>query len=134
LEKLTVFAGRRRILLAEDNLVNQVVALSQLKRTEIPVDVVADGNEAISALKKQRYDLILMDVQMPNLDGISATQKIRVGLKMEHVPIIAMTAHAMKGDREICLNAGMNDYLSKPIDPGELYEKLFTWLKQPLEA
>jgi len=126
-------AGSRRILLAEDNPVNQIVALSQLKRTGIPVDVVVDGHEAISALERTHYDLVLMDVQMPNLDGISATGQIRQKPNLQNIPIIAMTAHAMKGDRELCLSAGMNDYLAKPIDPGQLYEKLFTWLKTPEE-
>lgn len=131
LDKLVSCRDCTRILLAEDNPVNQVVAVSQLKRTGIPVDVVADGNEVISALKRQNYDLILMDVQMPNLDGISATQKIRNELKLEKIPIIAMTAHAMKGDREACLHAGMDDYISKPIDPNKLYKKLYKWLKLP---
>ncbi len=120
-----------RILLAEDNAINQLVALKMLGKMGYRADVVANGKEALSALKKSPYDLILMDCQMQEMDGFEATRRIR---KMEdassHVPIIAMTALAMKGDREKCLEAGMDDYLSKPINPEELATALHQWLTE----
>ncbi|MBN2009018.1 response regulator [candidate division KSB1 bacterium] len=111
------------ILLAEDNIVNQKVATSLLKKWGHEVTVANDGQEAISILGKRSFDLVLMDVQMPNIDGIEATRQIRQTLKLE-IPIIAMTAHAMKGDREAFLNAGMNDYIAKPIDVEEVRSKI----------
>lgn len=127
-EKLTSLKDKVRILLAEDNIINQKVALAILRKTELQVDVVNDGLEAYEKLQTTHYDLVLMDVQMPRLDGLEATQKIRFDLKMNQLPIVAMTANAMKGDREKCLDAGMNDYLSKPIKPKDLYQKLEDWL------
>ncbi len=110
-----------RILLAEDNLTNQKVALLILKRLGYRADAVASGNEVISALEERPYDLILMDVQMPEMDGLEATKHIRAHLRAEEQPyIIAMTANAMTGDREACLAAGMNAYLSKPVRTEEL--------------
>lgn len=117
-----------RILLAEDNYINQRVASALLKKTDIEVDVVVDGAEAIQAIQNREYTLVLMDVQMPKMDGLTATQQIRKELKMDKIPIVAMTANAMKGDREKCLAAGMNDYLSKPIKPDELFSILECWL------
>lgn len=130
---------RIRILLAEDNLVNQKVALKMLEKLGYRADVVGNGLEVIEALKAVPYDLLLMDVQMPNMDGFDATQRIRnAGPEVTNrcIPIIAMTAHAMKGDRERCLNAGMNDYLSKPIDPNELAGVIVRWTssKEPSSA
>jgi CheY-like chemotaxis protein len=90
-------------------------------------DVTANGNEALKALQSFHYDIVLMDVQMPEMDGIEATKVIRNmdSKVLKHdIPIIAMTAHALKGDRDICLDAGMNDYTSKPIQPKELFEKI----------
>jgi CheY-like chemotaxis protein len=114
------------ILLAEDTLVNQKVAVGLLKKRGHQVQVAQDGLEAIAAWKAGDYSLILMDVQMPNLDGIEATAAIREQEKVtgEHIPIIAMTANAMKGDRELCLAAGMDDYVSKPFKPDQLYETI----------
>lgn len=106
-----------RILLTEDNVINQKVALQILKRMGYRADVAANGLEAIAALKQRHYDLILMDVQMPEMDGLEATRHIRSQFAPHQQPyIIAMTAGAMQGDREICLAAGMNDYLSKPVN------------------
>jgi len=124
------FAGRKsRILLAEDNITNQQVALGMLKRFGLSADAVANGSEVIHALATVPYDVILMDVQMPDMDGYQATQRIRAeGGPRCHVPIIAMTAHAMQGDRERCLAAGMNDYITKPVSPQSLAEALDRWL------
>ncbi|MCJ7445987.1 MAG: response regulator [Methanotrichaceae archaeon] len=111
-----------RILLAEDNLINQKVALSMLKYLGYVADVATDGNEVMEALEREPYDVILMDIQMPQMDGLEATHRIRsAGFKTW---IIAMTAYAMDGDREMCIDAGMNDYISKPIKLDELRNAL----------
>lgn len=105
-----------RILVAEDNLVNQQVATATLERFGHRVDVAADGVEAVAAVHRQAYDLVLMDVQMPNLDGIEATRRIRMELEPERQPrIVAMTANAFTEDREACVAAGMDDFLTKPV-------------------
>ncbi len=126
------FAGRKaRILLAEDNITNQQVALGILKKMGLRADAVANGAEALKALETLPYDLVLMDVQMPELDGIEATRIIRANqfAGINHlIPVIAMTAHAMKGDRERCIAAGMNDYVAKPVSPQELAAALAKWL------
>ncbi|RPI24632.1 MAG: response regulator [Acidobacteria bacterium] len=114
---------------SSDNVTNQMVALGILKKFGLRADVVANGREAIKALESVRYDLVLMDVQMPEMDGLEATRKIRSGTLLNRdVPIIAMTAHAMQGDRDRCLEAGMNDYVAKPVDPKTLACKLAQWL------
>lgn len=109
-----------RILLAEDNVVNQKLALRFLSQMGYRADVAANGLEAIQAIERQEYDVVLMDVQMPELDGLEATRKIRLRTDLPQPHIIAMTANAMQGDREMCIEAGMNDYLSKPIRVDEL--------------
>ena len=126
-----------RILLAEDNVINQKVSCRMLEKNGHEVTVATDGGEALDLLKKQSFDLILMDVQMPVLDGFEATAVIREEEKESggHIPIIAMTAHAMKGYRERCVAAGMDDYISKPLngeDLEELIEEVFSRLSRPL--
>lgn len=126
-----------RILLAEDNITNQQVALGMLKKLGLRADAVANGAEAIKAVQSLPYDLVLMDIQMPELDGLEATRRIRAlnnSACRADVPIIAMTANAMQGDRELCLRAGMNDYISKPVNPKTLAEKLDKWLPKEIEA
>jgi signal transduction histidine kinase/CheY-like chemotaxis protein len=123
-------AGERmaslQVLLAEDNAVNQRLAIRLIEKRGHRVALVGNGREALAALEQKRYDLVLMDVQMPEMDGIEATLALREREKHtgNHQPVIAMTAHAMKGDRERCLAAGMDGYLSKPINPQELDELL----------
>ena len=115
--------GRLRILLAEDNAINQKLAILLLEKKGWRVTAVSDGNETLQALESGSFDLILMDVQMPKMGGFEATQAIRekeTGTGA-HIPIVAMTAHAMKGDKEKCLKAGMDDYVAKPINAKELY-------------
>jgi CheY-like chemotaxis protein len=114
-----------RILLAEDNVVNQKLALRLLSQMGYRADIAANGLEVLQAVKRQPYDVILMDVQMPEMDGLEATRRLCAELPAEKRPrIIAMTANAMQGDREICLEAGMDDYLSKPIRVVELVNAL----------
>jgi len=125
-----------RILLAEDNPTNQQVALAILEKLGFGADTVANGREAVQALETVPYDIVLMDVQMPEMDGFEATRAIRsgkTGVLNPKIPIIAMTAHAMKGDRERCLEAGMDDYISKPIAPQALAEALEKWGETPQE-
>ena len=121
----TLREARRRlkILLAEDNEVNQRLIVKLMEKRGYEVVVAGDGRQALAALDQDRFDCVLMDVQMPEMDGLQATQAIRAkeACTCGHVPIVAMTAHAMKGDRERCLEAGMDDYLSKPIKADELF-------------
>jgi CheY-like chemotaxis protein/HPt (histidine-containing phosphotransfer) domain-containing protein len=148
-EKMNMFIDRKaRILLAEDDITNQLVALGILKKLGLSADAVLNGAEALIALQAKPYDLVLMDVNMPVMDGIETTKRIRnyeLGITNKAqtddssssfvirnssfvIPIIAMTAHAMQGDRERCIEAGMNDYVTKPISPQALAEVLDKWL------
>jgi two-component system sensor histidine kinase/response regulator len=112
---------RNRVLLAEDNLVNQKVAQRLLEKLDYRVEVVADGLAAVAAWQTGKFDLIIMDCQMPQMDGYAATREIRkLEAGQRHIPIVALTAHAMKGDKEKCRAAGMDEYLSKPIDRAKL--------------
>ena len=123
--------SRARILVAEDNPVNQMVIRRVLEKLGFHAEIVSNGKEAVEALARETYDLVLMDVQMPELDGLEATRIIRSGetdAPNPGIPVIAMTAHAMKGDRDRCLEAGMDDYVTKPIDPARLLAVLEKWL------
>ncbi|MGZ5203752.1 MAG: response regulator [Caldimonas sp.] len=126
----TLQADRRgaRVLLAEDNLVNQEVAVELLRSAGLDVDIAVNGAEAVSMAQARAYDLILMDVQMPEIDGLQATRALRAMPGQRSVPIIAMTANAFDEDRERCLSAGMNDHVAKPVDPDALYATLLRWL------
>jgi CheY-like chemotaxis protein len=128
-----------RILLAEDNAVNQTLAVRMLEKRGHQVAVVGTGKAALAALAQHSFDLILMDVQMPELDGFEATAAIRARERESggHLPIIAMTAHAMKGDQERCLAAGMDGYVAKPMKAADLYaaiDRLLTAMSTPDQA
>jgi CheY-like chemotaxis protein len=113
------------ILLAEDNPVNQKITQKVLKRLGYPVDVAANGLEVLEALERRSYDIILMDIQMPMMDGLEATRIIRQRISPEKQPkIIAVTAHALDYSREMCLDAGMDEYIAKPVQKDELAEVL----------
>ena len=124
----SILAGVQ-VLLVEDNEINQRVAQEILEHAGLVVEVADNGRAAIRAVARSSYDVVLMDVQMPEMDGYEATRSIRTLERFKNLPIIAMTAHAMKGDREKCLEAGMNDYLTKPIDPGRMFETLARWVE-----
>ena len=122
------------ILLAEDHPVNQLVLTAMLGRLGLAAQAVSDGAQAIQALQSKKYDLVLMDCQMPEVDGYEATRRIRnpaTGALNPRVPIVAVTANAMPGDREKCLRCGMDDYLAKPIEPDALAQVLAKWLGRP---
>ncbi|HEX7360263.1 MAG TPA: response regulator [Bryobacteraceae bacterium] len=119
-------AGLPRILMAEDNSINQRVGKLILQRAGFPIDVVGDGNEAVAAHRENPYDLILMDCQMPTMDGFEASRRIRK-LDGPQPVIIAVTANALVGERERCLSAGMDDYLSKPFQAEQLVAIVKKW-------
>ncbi|WP_043129855.1 response regulator [Aeromonas media] len=118
-----------RVLLAEDNRVNQQLIMEYLRRVEAVVTVVDNGREAVEQVAEQPFDVILMDLQMPVLDGLDATRQIRKMVDKHDVPIIALTASAMPGDRERCLGVGMNGYVTKPVSKLDLYNNLLQWVK-----
>ncbi|MDD2463176.1 MAG: response regulator [Desulfobulbus sp.] len=137
-ESQPCFDGRKiRILVADDNITNQHVAQAILKKLGLRSDAVANGEEALNALKTIPYTLVLMDVQMPEMDGFEATRRIRdpqSEVLNQQVPVIAMTAHAQQGDRDRCLEIGMSDYISKPVSSESLASVLERWLPQGNEA
>ena len=118
------------VLLVEDNKFNQQLANALLVRAGIEVGIADNGFEALQALRRERFDAVLMDMQMPRMDGLEATRHIRTSLAQADLPIIAMTANAMTGDRESCLAAGMNDYIAKPLHHQELYATLARWTRR----
>ena len=117
-----------RVLLVDDNPVNQEVALLLLRSAGVVVEVAQDGQFALEMLYRKPYDLVLMDVQMPRMDGLQATRLLRQDPAFQQLPVVALTANAMPKDRQACLEAGMNDHLAKPVDPGLLYATLVHWL------
>jgi signal transduction histidine kinase/CheY-like chemotaxis protein len=125
-------ARRVRVLLVEDNAINQRVAVGMLERAGHRVDVAASGREALDALDRLRYDLVLMDVQMPDMDGLEATRRVRrhVDPAVATMPIVGLTANAMPTDRQTCLDAGMDDFLTKPVDRAKLLEKVQRWARR----
>ena len=124
------------IVVCEDNDVNQIVFTQVLRATGYTFKIANNGREGVELYKKCRPQLILMDVSMPEVNGIEATAAIREleADSSQHTPIIAVTAHAIKGDREMCMEAGMDDYLSKPISPSKLEEKINNWMNTREEA
>src|SRR5499427_7571797 len=118
-----------RILLVEDNELNREVALGLLEDAQLLIDTAENGEMAVEMVGKQNYELVLMDMQMPVMDGIAATRAIRANSQFGSLPIVAMTANAMASDRERCVEAGMNDHLAKPIDPDQLFGALLRWIK-----
>jgi CheY-like chemotaxis protein len=129
----TTDAGRcrARVLVAEDSMVNQKVVTRMLEKLDCAVDLAADGKQAAAMADAVRYDLIFMDCHMPEMDGFEATAVIRGRPSESRTPIIALTANAMEGDRERCLNAGMDDYLAKPIKVSDLTDMLQRWAPTP---
>jgi CheY-like chemotaxis protein len=119
-----------RILLAEDEPVNREIACLQLEDAGLAVDLAEDGQQALELARRNTYALILMDMQMPVLNGIEATRAIRADSLNRTTPILAMTANAFDEDRQACLDAGMNEHIAKPVDPEVLYETLLRWLEQ----
>jgi len=128
-DKYASFDGYK-ILLAEDNSANRLVAVEMLSQSGFKVDTAQNGEEAVQAVQNEDYCLVLMDVQMPRMDGLEATRQIKKLEGVKQIPIIAMTANAMAGDREECLAAGMNDYISKPINRLQLINTLDKWIRR----
>jgi len=117
------------LLLVEDNVINREIALTMLNRAEIVAEVACDGQQALEMLERQRFDGVLMDCQMPILDGYAATRALRAQSRWRDLPVIAMTANAMVGDRDKALAAGMNDHIAKPIKVEEMFATLARWIR-----
>ena len=133
--KINNYYNKFKILLVEDNLTNQKLTVKILSKLSLNCDIAGNGVEAVEAYKSRDYDLVLMDCQMPEMDGYEATKQIRhienTNGKNKHTPIIAITANAMAGDAEKCLNAGMDNYLSKPIDKSKLIDMISEYFNFP---
>ena len=120
-----------RLLLVEDDEINRLVALELLHETlGLAVDIAEDGAQAVAKARQQKYDMVLMDVQMPVMDGLQATQAIRALPGWGDIPILAMTANAFEDDKQACLAAGMNDFVAKPVDPDLLFVVMLRWLEK----
>ena len=117
-----------RVLLVEDNRVNQIVASGMLRKLGCEVALAENGERALVALEKAGYDVVLMDCQMPVMDGFEATRRIRARPEWQHLPVIAVTANVMQGDREDCLEAGMDDYITKPYNKDVLLQTISRWM------
>jgi CheY-like chemotaxis protein len=132
--RLTIAENKKRkirLLVAEDSISNQKVAIDTLEKMGYRVDAVANGQEAVEALKMVPYDLVLMDVQMPEMDGLEATKTIRMkdsNVLNPQIPIVALTAHVREEDQDRCFESGMNDYISKPVEPNRLFETINKWI------
>lgn len=127
-EKLGVINGAS-VLLVEDNKLNQEVAVGLLAEAGLVVEIASNGKEALDMLAKHDYDVVLMDVQMPVMDGLTATREVRKQKRFAKLPVLAMTANAMQQDYQACMDSGMNDHIAKPIDPNDLFSKLLKWIQ-----
>ena len=127
--KAPVSLKNARVLVVEDNELNRQVALELLEQAAFAADTVKNGREALAAIRKTDYDLVLMDIEMPEMDGHKATRAIRKAMGSQSPPIVAMTAHALEGDREKSIQAGMDDFLTKPVDPEQLHRVLTGWIR-----
>ena len=135
-DALAASVRRLEILLAEDAAVNQEVAVGMLEMRGHRVEIAENGKEAIAALERRPFDVVLMDLEMPEMDGLEAAAAIRTKEQASggHIPIIAMTAHAVKGFRERCLEAGMDDYITKPVNPQELFRAVEVAVRDSIES
>jgi CheY-like chemotaxis protein len=129
-QRLQVDYAGTRILLAEDEPVSQEISRYSLEDVGFIVDIAEDGQQALQLARQNRYSLILMDMQMPTMNGVEATQAIRTDSLNMTTPVLAMTANVFDEDRQICLDAGMNDHIAKPLNPQRLYETLLRWLEK----
>jgi CheY-like chemotaxis protein len=123
-----------RILIADDNRINQELATELLRLVDLKVEVADNGRIAVDMARRGAYDLILMDMQMPEMDGLEAARSIRTVPELDSTPVVAMTASAFGADRDACLAAGMNDHIGKPVNPATLYEKMLRWLDESRKA
>jgi len=122
------------VLLADDNRVNQQLATELLRLVDLQVEVADNGRIAVDMARRGAFDMILMDMQMPEMDGLEATRRIRAEPRLDATPVVAMTASAFGADRDACLAAGMNDHIGKPVNPAVLYDKMLRWLDESRKA